>query len=137
MNEKLLFIDTTRERLVVALLDGKTPEIRTNPDQRRHSEVLNTVAGDFVPRASAFAVVTGPGSWTGSRVGVTAVKAWAFATGRPVVAMGADKSDTGNLGDFKLFDIAWKKYKAADFTDIHVLAPHYDAEFVVGKNNRA
>jgi len=135
---KLLLIDTTRDRLLVALLDGKTPEIRTNPEPRRHSEVLNTIVGDFVSRASAFAVVTGPGSWTGSRVGVVAVKAYALATGKPIVALensplskGVPPAGAGDLGDDELFSLAWQKFLARDFTTPHALAPFYNAEFKI------
>ncbi len=35
----------------------------------------------------AFAVVAGPGSFTGLRVGVAAIQGWAFATNKPVIAV--------------------------------------------------
>ena len=87
--------------------------------------MLNTVARDFIPQADCFAVVTGPGSWTGSRVGVVAVKAWAFATGKPIIAL------TANSIDENLINAARQKLKQKDFTSIRELAPHYDSEFKV------
>jgi len=120
---KLLLIDTTGVQLLVALITKDGMQTRTNDDQRRHSESLNDIVGDWVQIADAFAVVTGPGSWTGSRVGVVAVKAWAFATGKPVIAL------TGGI------DGAWEKFQKKEFTQIKNLAPKYDAEFKVTLKN--
>ena len=122
-NEKLLLIDTTGERLLVALVGNDAAQERTNPDKRRHSETINAIAKDFIPRANAFAVVNGQSSnasWTGTRVGVVAVKAWAFATDKPIIEL-----ETAS------FDIARQKFDAKDFTDIDKLEPKYSAEFKV------
>ena len=126
-NEKLLLIDTTKKELLVALVGRDSVEKRTNSDQRRHSVCLNDVANDFLPAALAFAVVTGTGSWTGSRVGVVAVKAWAFATGKPVIALTSDVKD--------LVTSAREKFDAKDFTDVNALAPLYDSEFKITPKN--
>jgi len=130
-DEKLLLIDTTRKELLVALVDRDTVEKRTNADQRRHSVCLNDVARDFIPLASAFAVVVGPGSWTGSRVGVVAVKAWSLALERPVISL--ISPDDGENRIDELIKESWGKFHARDFTDISALAPLYDSEFKVGK----
>ena len=87
--KKLLLIDTTK------------------PDGIRYSECLNDMVKDELHNIDGFAVVTGGkgASWTGSRVGVTAVKAWAYATGKQV-------------------------YEVIETTP-EELAPKYDAEFKV------
>jgi len=124
-SEKLLLIDTTKEVLFVALVGANKVEVRTNPERRRHSETLNEIVGDWCRVVDAYAVVTGPGSWTGSRVGVVAVKGWAFALGKPVIALGAmDDND-------ELVLLAKKKFVNKDFTDVKKLAPYYDSEFKV------
>jgi len=103
---KLLRIDTTGQKLSV-IFAGQS---RTNNDTRRHSEVLNEVVGDWVHQCDGFDIVTGGegASWTGSRVGIVAVKAWALATCKPIFVDGVQVS-------------------------MHELAPNYDAEFIVGK----
>lgn len=49
-------------------------------------EVLR-IAGTRMAVADLFAVATGPGSFTGVRVGLTAVKAWCEVYGKPVVGV--------------------------------------------------
>jgi tRNA threonylcarbamoyladenosine biosynthesis protein TsaB len=44
-------------------------------------------AGVALPDVDAYAVAAGPGSFTGVRVGLTTVKAWAEVYGRPIVAV--------------------------------------------------
>jgi len=117
---KLLLIDTTQDELLVALIDKDTIQTRTSMEQRRHSEMLNTVVGDWLNMADAFAVVTIGNSWTGTRVGATAVKAWAMASGKPIIEL-----------DKPCFDTARLKFKSGDFTDIYALQPKYNAEFKV------
>ena len=118
---KVLLIDTTRDVLLVALVTEKDAQTRTNDQPRRHSESLNTISKSFIPNADAFAVVTGPGSWTGSRVGVVAVKAWALVTGKPIIATTNPTED--------LFTIVREKFASRDFTEVHELSPFYDSEF--------
>ena len=82
-------------------------------------------------------MVTGPGSWTGSRVGVVAVKAYALATGKPVIALQSchceKRSDEAiPLHHEKLITEARRKYAAKEFITARELAPYYDADFKVG-----
>ena len=63
-------------------------------DPRSHAERLPTealtwLAGHDVRLADldAFAVVAGPGSFTGLRVGVASVQGWGFAAGKPVIGV--------------------------------------------------
>jgi len=50
------------------------------------SEVLKK-AGVRMAEVDAFGVASGPGSFTGSRIGLTTVKAWGEVYGRPIVAV--------------------------------------------------
>jgi tRNA threonylcarbamoyladenosine biosynthesis protein TsaB len=63
-------------------------------DPRSHAERLPVEAIEWLATQGltladidAFAVVAGPGSFTGLRVGVAAVQGWAFALNRPVIGV--------------------------------------------------
>ena len=78
----------------MALWRAGTAVGRVGADPRSHAERLPLEAvgwlaehGLTLPDVEAFVVVSGPGSFTGLRVGVSAVQGWAFATGRPVAAV--------------------------------------------------
>jgi len=62
--------------------------------QATHSERLMTEIAHFMEKTSyqlkdidAFAVSIGPGSFTGLRIGLSTVKGFSYATGKPVVAV--------------------------------------------------
>jgi len=119
---KILYIDTTRDMLTVALVTKTLFTVRTNNEQRRHSESINQIAKEFLtPDLDAFAVVCGSGSWTGSRVGVVAVKSWALVFNKPIIALTQDDN----------IDTAREKFLSKDFTSINDLAPIYDSEFKI------
>jgi tRNA threonylcarbamoyladenosine biosynthesis protein TsaB len=92
---RTLLFDTSTERGIVGLADGESiVHQRTLPSDRRH-------ARDLVPAIKAacdalgwpirsvklFTVGAGPGSYTGLRVGLAAVKALALANGARIVAL--------------------------------------------------
>ncbi|MBI2870395.1 MAG: tRNA (adenosine(37)-N6)-threonylcarbamoyltransferase complex dimerization subunit type 1 TsaB [Candidatus Omnitrophica bacterium] len=63
---------------------------------RSHQTRLHPLSRDFLKQAgvdlksiAAFGVVSGPGSFTGLRIGVTAVKGFAWALKKPVVTLSA------------------------------------------------
>lgn len=69
-------------------------ESAVHADARSHAERLPLEAigwlssvGVSLSQLDAFAVVAGPGSFTGLRVGVAAVQGWAFAMGKPVIGV--------------------------------------------------
>jgi len=88
----ILAVDTTTQTGSVALLrDAALVEQSDMAPPAAHSaRLLGTVDGLLarhglsIRDVEAFAVAAGPGSFTGIRIGLSAVKALAFASGRPV-----------------------------------------------------
>jgi len=88
----ILAVDTTTPSGSVALLrDGAVlGEFDLESPSTHSARLLRSV--DFILQANqldiqavdAYAVAAGPGSFTGIRIGVTAVKSLAFASGKPV-----------------------------------------------------
>jgi tRNA threonylcarbamoyladenosine biosynthesis protein TsaB len=92
---KLLALDTTSDFGSLALMDGSAlvEEVALHSaDGFAHVlfqevEALLARCGMKVNDVDAFASASGPGSFTGVRIGLTAVKGLAEATGRKVVAV--------------------------------------------------
>jgi len=93
---KVLAVETSTLLGGVAICDDKAgliAEVRLNV-KSTHSERLMTGI-DYVLKQSSltihdmdvFAVATGPGSFTGLRIGLSTVKGFSFATGKPVVSV--------------------------------------------------
>ena len=97
----LLAIDTATSRTVLALgtADGRLLATDTWPAGHRHVEELlprleALLAGQGwdrgeLARVAGIVVGTGPGAFTGLRVGLATAKALAVAFGRPLVAIGS------------------------------------------------
>ena len=92
---KILALETTEKFGSVALLDGDRllAEI-VLPKDRRSSQTLHPAMqaifeeAQIVPaEVDTVAVVAGPGSFTGLRVGITAAKIFAYSTGAKVIAV--------------------------------------------------
>jgi len=90
-----LAIDTTESRGSVAFLrDGETIALTAHKGSADYSGWLLPAVEEVLERAASrmedvnlLAVATGPGSFTGLRVGLTTVKAWAEVYGTPVVGV--------------------------------------------------
>lgn len=91
----VLAIDTSLDQTSVGLRDGQRVDVaRTEPMERGHSERLFALveavlseAGRTIGEVDRFVVTIGPGSFTGIRVGLSAARGFALATGRPVVGV--------------------------------------------------
>jgi len=90
-----LAVDTSEARGSVALLRSGLPvAVKRHDANSDYSEWLLPAVEDILARASAqlrdvdlLAVASGPGSFTGLRVGLTTVKAWAEVYGKRVVGV--------------------------------------------------
>jgi tRNA threonylcarbamoyl adenosine modification protein YeaZ len=92
----LLAIDTATTRIVIATgaPDGTADGVSTWPAGRRHGETLLPSIGRFLgeqnvrrSRLTAIIVGTGPGAFTGLRVGIATAKGLAHALGIPLVGV--------------------------------------------------
>ena len=104
-------LDTSTRAGSMALWRNGTVQSVVRADPRSHAERLPTEALEWLAETGidlasldAIAVVAGPGSFTGLRVGVAATQGWAFALSKPVIgvptldAVAADASVAGVEG---------------------------------------
>jgi tRNA threonylcarbamoyladenosine biosynthesis protein TsaB len=92
---KILAIDTSSEVACVALLDdNKILCHKKSHDKKTHSQLLMPIISDVIQESGidisqidVFAAVTGPGSFTGLRIGVTTVKALTYSMGKRTAAV--------------------------------------------------
>ncbi|MDR0384019.1 MAG: hypothetical protein LBH47_01695 [Christensenellaceae bacterium] len=82
MQSKLLLIDTVHHEMLIFY--NSKYEILT--EQRQHDKNINKLIQELLhgEKPAAIAVNIGAGSWTGTRVGVTAAKAYALAMNLPL-----------------------------------------------------
>src|SRR4030066_909454 len=93
---KILAIETSTMLGGIAIvydLSGLIAEVRVNV-KSTHSERLVTAtdyvlkqAGLKVSDIDVFAIAIGPGSFTGLRIGLSTVKGFSYATGKPIVSV--------------------------------------------------
>lgn len=129
----LLAIDTATSAITVALHDGDRVLAETSTlDARRHGEYLApgivqvlADAGRIAGEVSAVVVGTGPGPFTGLRIGLVTARTFAFACGVPVfgvcsldaLAHQAWLEDAAGLGqscvvatDARRKEVYWARY---------------------------
>jgi tRNA threonylcarbamoyladenosine biosynthesis protein TsaB len=90
----ILSIDTSSHQGGLALYDGRTLSTRSWPADRSHTTtVLSEIhhllenAGVRVRELAAVAIATGPGAFTGLRVGFGVAKGFHLATGLPLIGI--------------------------------------------------
>lgn len=93
---KILSVETSTLLGGIAVLDdacGLIAEVKLNV-RATHSERLMTEIAHILEKASlrlsdidVFAVSIGPGSFTGLRIGLSTIKGFSYATGKPIVAV--------------------------------------------------
>ncbi|OEU45525.1 MAG: tRNA N6-adenosine(37)-N6-threonylcarbamoyltransferase complex dimerization subunit TsaB [Desulfobacterales bacterium S7086C20] len=92
---KILAVDTSTQSGGVALLDGQDLiaglyMTSTKTHAKRLMSDVDTMlrmANMGLNECDGFVVTTGPGSFTGLRIGISTVKGFAFATGKPVAGV--------------------------------------------------
>lgn len=93
----VLALDTTTRAGSVAIVEGSRVRVEEEGDAgRSHAERLPTALLDCLARAhlstsdvDCFAVASGPGSFTGLRIGIATMQGLAFVHGKPVVGVSA------------------------------------------------
>jgi tRNA threonylcarbamoyladenosine biosynthesis protein TsaB len=91
---RLLAIDTALEACAVGVVDGERVVTRSQNVGRGHAEILMAQVEDAMREAGIgfadldrIAVVVGPGSFTGLRIGIAAARGFALVTGKPAVGV--------------------------------------------------
>jgi len=89
-----LLVDSVHTELAVALVREDSARFKVYPVRKAHDRNINRLVKELLYEEKvsfddlcAYAVVVGPGSWTGCRVGVAAIKGFAMAVPKPVVAI--------------------------------------------------
>jgi tRNA threonylcarbamoyladenosine biosynthesis protein TsaB len=92
---RVLAIDTALEACAAAVLDTERDVVsESSPMVRGHAEALMPLIARVMDRAKTkfaeidrIVVTTGPGSFTGLRVGISAARGIALATGKPAIGV--------------------------------------------------
>lgn len=93
---RVLAIDTSTMLGGVAIVDelsGVVVEVRLNVKSTHSERLMTTIdyalqqSGYTIYDVDFFAVTTGPGSFTGLRIGLSTVKGLSYATGKPIVSV--------------------------------------------------
>lgn len=90
----ILSVDTSSEETSCCIVSGDGSSLKFEHNKQSHAESLFKLIGEAVDERSIkitdishFVVSIGPGSYTGVRIGLSAVKGIAFANGAPVIGV--------------------------------------------------
>lgn len=91
----LLSIDTATETASVCLTNyGSSPALLQNENQKEHASFIHTAIAEILKSSGlqltdidAFAVTSGPGSYTGLRVSMAAAKGFCYALSKPLITI--------------------------------------------------
>lgn len=108
-----LAIDTSSRYLTVLAVKGERAVLRHLPDcALQHSVVLMDEIdkafkeAELIPsECDFFAAVTGPGSFTGIRIGISTVKGFAVGTGKPTLSVTAFDMLAYNVKDNNFYTV--------------------------------
>lgn len=109
--ENILLLDTSNERTSIAYFHGNDLIVDESLDGHRHAERVDALIESLFQEHSlslsevhAIAVVAGPGSYTGLRIGVSFAKGLACALNIPLLALDAlealARSENSNSGQW-------------------------------------
>lgn len=94
--KKILSIDTTSRVIDVALsFDGKSFSIERDVRLSEYEGIISLIKLILkksrlgIEQIDYFGVCTGPGSFTGMRIGLSVMKALAYSTGKPLIGFGS------------------------------------------------
>ena len=112
--EHILLIDTSASKCTVALVrDGQYLLGLEHTDQKSQAAAINPMIGELLAEAklelyqlSAIAVCSGPGSYTGLRIGMAAAKGLAFGLGKPMIVH--DKLELLAQQEIQINDAYWQ-----------------------------
>lgn len=114
---KILAIDTSASAIGIGIYDGAYHAKITTPDPKSHNKNLLAEIDAFcrelgtsVRDMDYFGVVVGPGSFTGIRIGVATVNAFAMATKKKVVEMTSLEVPAGDGEIMTLLDCKHNNY---------------------------
>lgn len=121
-----LAIDTTMQQLSLALsIDNKEKAVTIDTKAKKHNSTLMSEIDKLLKEYNGeikdidvFGVVTGPGSFTGIRVGVSAINAFSFALNKKIVEITALELAAYNYKDqniLAMIDCRNNNYYAALF----------------------
>ena len=127
----LLCIDTSSNQGGIALYDGRTLSTRSWPAERSHTTTLLTEIRHLLDRSqvrvreiAAVAIATGPGTFTGLRVGFGVAKGFHLATRVPLIGISTLEATALGYADCGLPIVAvigagrgrivWAHYDAID-----------------------
>jgi tRNA threonylcarbamoyladenosine biosynthesis protein TsaB len=93
MAARILHIDTSGSRALVMLAEDGIPKSRRSSDtERDHAARLLPLVDEVLseancplPELDAIAVCSGPGSYTGLRIGLATAKGYCYALGKPLL----------------------------------------------------
>lgn len=110
---RFLAVDTSSRYLTVLAVNGEKRVLTHLPDcAMRHSVVLMgevdkalRAAGLAPAECDFFAAVTGPGSFTGIRIGISAVKGFAVGTGKKMLALTSFDVIAYNVADENFYTV--------------------------------
>lgn len=136
---RFLAIDTSSRHLTVYLRDGERRFLKSMADcAMRHSEVLMDEidhafdeAGLSPREMEGFVVVTGPGSFTGIRIGIATAKGFSVAAGKPLCGVTAFDAVAYNVekADFcVVIDAGRGMYYVCDYCGGVASEPRYTDE---------
>ncbi len=122
---KIIAIDSSGKKLCVCTYrDGEIKKYVSEPDPKSHNKILLDIIekniveqGEKLADFDAFAVIVGPGSFTGIRIGVATINAFATALQKPVVEVTSLEQVCIGGNVLALLDCKHNNFYACSFVD--------------------